>query len=415
MALALTARAADSGPNWAQWRGPLATGAAPEANPPLEWSETKNIKWKVRVPGEGDCTPIIWGNRVFILTAVSVGEGEEKSEKPSKPRQFIVICYDRQTGKVLWQKIAREEVPHEWHQQSNTYASQSPVTDGKYLITFFGSHGLYCYDLDGNLKWQKDFGKMQTKMSFGEGASVALSGDIVVVPWDHEGDDFVVGLDKATGKELWRQKRDEATGWTTPLVVEVGGKKQVVLNASRKVRSYDLATGAQVWECGGQTANAIPTPVAADGIIYVTSGFRGNALQAIRLGKTGDLTGTDAIIWHHETKAPYVPSPLLSGNLIYVGGGNDPMLSCYDAKTGEAQYEKARLEGIYTIYASPVAAKGRIYVLSREGTCVVLKEGAKPEVLAKNKVDDQTDGSLAMVGKEVFLRGHANLYCIEEK
>lgn len=409
--------AARAGDTWPQWRGPLATGAATEADPPLEWSETKNIKWKAAIPGEGDSTPIIWGDKVFILTAVPKG-GQEvlgKTETPTQPYQFTVICFDRKTGKILWQKIAREEVPNEGHQQSNTHASASPVTDGECLIAFFGSHGLYCYDLDGNLKWQKDFGKMKTRMGFGEGASAALSGDVVVVPWDHEGEDFVVGLDKHTGKEIWRQKRNEPTGWTTPLVVDFGGKKQVVLNASGKVRSYDLLTGEQVWECGGQTANAIPTPVSANGMIYVTSGFRGSALQAIKLGKTGDLTGTDAIIWHHEKDTPYVPSPLLSGNLLYVVGGNNAILSCFEAKTGAVQYEHERLEGIYSIYASPVAAKGRIYVLSREGVCVVLKDGAKPEVLAKNKVDDQTDASLAMVGKEIFLRGHHNIYCISEK
>ena len=393
----------------------MATGVADlGANPPVEWSETKNVKWKVTIPGDGDSTPIVWGDRVFILAAAPAG-GKADTETPSIAQQFKVICYDRPSGKILWQKVAREEVPHEGHQQNNTYASASPMTDGKYVIAFFGSRGLYCYDLEGNLKWQKDFGKMKTRNGFGEGASAALSGDIVVVPWDSEGEDFVVALDKATGKELWRQKRDEATGWTTPLIVDVGGKKQVVLNATKKVRSYDLLTGQEIWQCGGQTVNAIPTPVTANGIIYVTSGFRGSALQAIRLGKTGDLTGTDAVLWSHDKNTPYVPSPLLVDNFLYVVSGNDAILSCFDAKTGQPQFERERLEGLYSIYASPVAAKGRVYVLGREGDCAVLKEGPKLEILAKNKLDDKMDASPALVGKEIFLRGHHNLYCISEK
>jgi len=412
-----TLRAAVSGGDamqfWPQWRGPMATGVAPQADPPLQWSETSNIKWKVAVPGEGDSTPIIWGDRVFILTAVPTGKGQgDDSETPHQEYQFVVFCHDRQNGKVLWQKIARQEVPHEGHQENNTYASASPVTDGKVLCAFFGSRGLHCYDMDGSLKWEKDFGKMKTRMGFGEGSSPALSGDTVVIYWDQEGAGFITAMDKNTGKELWRQPRDEATGWSTPLIIERDGQKQVVINATQRVRSYDLATGKQLWECGGQTANAIPTPVASADVVYVTSGFRGNALQAIKLGRTGDLTGTDAILWSHGKNTPYVPSPLLVDNFIYVMSGNDAILSCFDAKSGQPQFEHERLEGIHGVYASPVAAKDRVYVLSRQGVCLVLKKGATPEILAINKLDDQTDASLALAGKEIFVRGHHGLYCI---
>jgi len=398
---------------WPQWRGPMFSGVAPQADPPLRWSETQNVKWKAAIPGDGDSTPIVWSNRVFILTAAPTGKGGSgASETPDQEYQFIVLCYDRQNGKVLWQKIARQEVPHEGHQENNTYASASPVTDGKVLCAYFGSRGLHCYDLDGNLKWEKDFGKMKTKMGFGEGSSPALYGDTVVIYWDQEGADFITALDKNTGKELWRQPRDESTGWSTPLIVDYDNQRQVIVNATHKVRSYDLATGKQIWECGGQTANAIPTPVYSEGIVYVTSGFRGSALQAIQLGSTGDLTGTDAILWSHSKDTPYVPSPLLVDNLLYVVSGNDAILSCFDARTGQAKFEHERLEGIHGIYASPEAAKDRIYVLSREGVCLVLRNGPKPEILATNKLDDQTDASMALVGKEIFIRGHHNLYCI---
>jgi len=435
--------ASDAKKYWPQWRGPLATGVAPLADPPSEWSETKNVKWKVKVPGFGTSTPIIWGDRVFILTAVSAdkkaetkpletpatppespnpgegrrrpGGGFRRSEKPTEAHKFTVLCLDRKTGKTLWQKVAREEVPHEGHHQDHGFASASPVTDGQRLIAYFGSRGLYCFDLDGNMKWEKDFGDMQTKNSFGEGSSPVLFGNTVVVVWDHDGEDFIVALDKTTGKELWRTPRNDDTGWSTPLVVEHQGKPQVVVNATRKVRSYDLATGKQLWECAGQTANAIPCPVADTDTVYVTSGFRGAALFALRLDRTGDLGGTDAVRWTHAENTPYVPSPLLMDGLLYFGSKNDAKLSCFDTKTGKANFEGERLEGIFGIYASPVAAKDRVYVLGRAGTCLVLKKGPKLEVLATNKLDDKTDASLALAGSELFVRGHQNLYCIAEK
>jgi outer membrane protein assembly factor BamB len=424
---------------WPQWRGPLATGAAPLANPPLTWSENEHVKWKVKIPGSGSATPIVWGDRIFILTAIPTGKaggptdtqpstgsggggpadtkpqaGPANSEPPKEVYQFVVMCLDRMTGKTLWQKVAREEVPHEGHHANHGYASASPVTDGQNLIAYFGSRGVHCYDLDGNLKWSKDFGHMKTKMGFGEAASPALFGNTVIINWDHEGPDFIVALDKTTGKELWKTLRDEGTGWSTPLVVQHDGKQQVVVNATGKVRSYDLATGKELWSCAGQTVNAIPSPVADASTVYVTSGFRGNALFAIKLGRTGELTGTDAIRWSHDKSTPYVPSPLLVDNLLYFVSNNDGKLSCFDTRSGKANYEAERLDGIFAIYASPVASKDRIYVLGREGVCLVLKKGEKLEVLATNKVDDKTDASLALAGKEILLRGHDNLYCIGE-
>jgi len=315
----------------------------------------------------------------------------------------------------VWQKVARETVPHEGHQENNTFASSSPVTDGKFIWAFFGSRGLHCLDFDGNIKWQRDFGLMKTRMGFGEGSSPALSGDTLVIYWDHEGEDFIAAFDKTTGKELWRQPRDEATGWSTPLIVDFKGQKQVIVNATGKIRSYDLATGKELWSCGGQTLNAIPSPVAQGDVVYVTSGFRGNALQAIRLGKTGDLTGTDAIIWSRNKSTPYVPSPLLADNYLYLLSGNDAIISCFDAKTGEPNFERERLDVLRGVYASPVCAGDRIYVLGREGVCTVLKKGPKFEVLAVNKLaDTRSDASIALVEKQLFLRTAHDLYCISE-
>ena len=256
---------------------------------------------------------------------------------------------------------------------------------------------------------------MQTRNSFGEGTSPALFGDTIVVNWDHEGEDFIAALDKNTGKELWRNARDEETTWTTPLIVQHNGKAQVVVAATRKTRSYDLATGKQVWECGGMTGNVVPSPVTGFGMVYAISGFRGAALQAIKLSATGDITGTDAIAWQHGKSTPYVPSPLLYGERLYFHANNNAILSCFDAKTGKALFDAERLDGPSGIYSSPIGADGRIYVVGRNGVSVVLKDSPKLEVLATNRLVEEIDASPVAVGRELFLRGHESLYCISEK
>ena len=327
----------------------------------------------------------------------------------------MLTAIDRATGKTRWQEAVREEVPHEGHHRDHGFASHSPVTDGRHVYAWFGSRGLFCFDLKGTLRWQKDFGRLRTINGFGEGNSPAVHGNVLVVNWDHEGDDFVAALDKETGRELWRNPRDEKTTWTTPLIVDVGGKAQVIVSATQRIRSYDLATGQQVWECGGMTANVIPTPVSDFGMVYAISGFRGAALLAIKLGRTGDLTDSEAIAWRHAKSTPYVPSPLLYGDKLYFHSANNAVLSCHDAKTGEALYSEQRLEGPSGFYASPVGADGRVYLAGRNGTSLVLKHGAKFEVLATNVLEDKFDASPAIVGGELFLRGQENLYCIASK
>ena len=432
--------------NWPAWRGPLASGVAPAGDPPTTWEQGKNVKWKVKVPGAGSSSPIVWGNKIFVQTAVSTGKavaaidpagtqvfaqqqpggrrpgggggrgGFGGGPKPTEVHRFVLMCLDRETGKPVWEKVVKEEVPHEGHHKDHGFSSYSPVTDGKLVWAYFGSRGLHCFDLDGNPKWQKELGKMQTKMGFGEGNSPAVHGGVVVVNWDHEGADFIVALNGETGDELWRTPRDEDTTWATPLIAEHEGSAQVIVPATKKVRSYDLKTGKQIWEGPGLTANVIPTPVSANGVVYLTSGFRGNALYAIKLGKTGDLTGTDAILWTHNRATPYVPSPLLSGNRLYFFGmNNSGRLSCFDVKTGKPLFENQPVDGLDRVYASPVAAGGKVYLVGRDGTCVVIKDADKLEVLATNKLDEAMDASPAIVGNQIILRGKENLYCIVEK
>lgn len=433
---AAAAAAADQ--NWPQWRGPQGTGLAPAGSPPITWSETSNLKWKVKIPGGGLSTPIIWDNRVFVQTALPAanknaaagaapadqpgtpprrrpGGGGGGGQQPSEAYQCVLLCLDRQTGKTLWQQTAREETPNEGHHSDGSYAAYSPVTDGQLVFAYFGSRGLHCYDLEGNLKWSQDFGDMRIANGFGEGSSPVLSGDTVVVNWDHEGDSFIIALDKHTGKTLWKQTRDERTSWATPLLVQHEGKTQVVTAATRKIRSYDLATGKLLWECAGLTANVIPTPVAGNGLVYAISGFRGNALLAIRLGRAGDLTGTDAIAWSYHRSTPYVPSPLLCGDRLYFFAGNIGVLTCFNAKTGGLLIDAERLDALQGVYASPVGAGGRVYLTGRNGATVVIKQSDKIEMLATNRLDDRIDASPAVAGGELFLRGRNSLYCIAEK
>jgi outer membrane protein assembly factor BamB len=270
--------------------------------------------------------------------------------------------------------------------------------------------------MEGNLKWKKDLGDMQTKLGFGEGSSPALHGDTLVITWDHEGQSFIIALDKMTGEQLWKVDRDEMTTWATPLVVENNGQAQVITNGTSRIRSYDLRTGDLLWESSGMTQNVIPSPVFGDGLVFLASGFRGNALQAIRLAAAkGDVSGTDAIAWTYDRDAPYVPTPLLYKGLLYFLKTNSNILSCLDAQTGKVHYSKQRLDGINGVYASPTAVGDRVYILGRDGTAVVLRPGPEFEVLAVNELDDGFDASPALAGSEIFLRGRKHLYCISEQ
>ena len=414
----LTSVVVDADQYWPQWRGPAGTGVAPEGDPPVAWSEDKNIRWKVELPGGGHATPIVWSDQVFVSVAVRTdnqgASGESRrGVQPTQELKYEVMALDRKTGKVVWQKTARQEMPHEGRKAEGSWASPSAVTDGKYLYVSFGSRGLYCYDLDGNLKWEKDLGDLQIYRGFGEGTSPVLYGNTLVVNWDHEAGSFIVALDKTTGKEVWRKDRDEGTTWTTPLAVDHNGKPQVIIPGTYKTRSYDLATGNLVWECAGLTRNVVPSPVYADGVVYIMSGFRGNLAQAIRLDKAkGDITDSDAIVWSYEQDTPYVPSPLLYEDHLYFFKSNNGILSCLNAKTGEVIYGPTRLEGVQGFYASPVGAKGRVYLASQNGTTLVIKHGPEFEVLATNVLDESFNASPVIVDNEIYLRGARSLYCI---
>jgi outer membrane protein assembly factor BamB len=409
---------------WHQWRGPYATGVSRTANPPLEWSETTNIRWKVEIPGRGSASPVVWGDRLFLLTAVPVGvtgDAQHAARGGFKPRgvhRYVVLAIDRKTGRTIWERVAREEEPHEAsHQDNGTWASNSAVTDGQHVFAYFESRGLYAYDMEGKLLWEKDFGDKKMRNQFGEGSTPALHGNTLVIVWDHlGGQSFVVAVDKRNGNELWRVPREEIDTWATPLIIEQNGRAQAIVPAMRRIRSYDLETGSVVWEGDGLTMNPIPSPVFDDGMVFLMSGFQGNDLKAIRLAEAkGDITGTSAVVWELNRDTPYVPSPVLTDGILYFLKTNSGILSAFDAKTGKPHYQLQRLDGVPNVFASPVAARGRVYFPGREGTTLVIRSGPTYEVLAKNTLDDGFDASPALVDNELYLRGYKYLYAIAEK
>lgn len=421
--------------NWGHWRGPTGNSVAANATPPTEWSDTKNVKWKIEIPGRGSGSPVISEGKVFVVTAVR-SDGKVEKVQPNQQRQgggrqrgrqrgggrstgplpqlqFNLLCFDRNNGDLLWDKTATEATPHEGAHSTNNFASASPCTDGKHVYAHFGSRGLYCYTMDGELVWKRDdLGKMSTRAGFGEGSSPTLVADKIVVPWDHEGPSFLYAFDKLTGETVWKTPRDEPTSWATPLAVEHDGKLQIVMNGQNKARAYDSETGQEIWSCGGQTQRPCASAVAGDGLVYIGSGHRGSFLGAFRLDGSGDVGGSEKVVWTVNRDTPDIASPILSKGRLYFHKGKTGILSCLDAKTGQPYFSASRIPGLKSIYASPVAAGGYIYLTGRSGTTVVIKDADKLEIVATNSVGETVDATPAPVDNELFIRGEQHLFCI---
>jgi outer membrane protein assembly factor BamB len=325
------------------------------------------------------------------------------------------MALDRKTGKLLWQQVAKVATPHEgYHPTYGSFASNSPVTDGKHVVAFFGSRGVYCYDMDGKKLWEKDFAlPLKMFMTFGEGAWPVIEGSKLLLLFDHEGESFLTALDVSTGKELWRTPRpDGNTNWSGPVVITYQGKKQIIVSATKKVHAYDLETGKPIWEVAGLGQNTIPAPVADNGMVYVMSGFRSPNMLAVKLGREGDLTGTDAIVWTNQKGNSYTASPVLHDGKLYMVTDSG-MLTCLDAKTGKPFYQQQRLPKPYNFKASPVGVNGKLYLATEEGDVVIVKMGETFEVLATNTLENQTFiSSPAVADGEIYLRSQNTLFCI---
>lgn len=323
----------------------------------------------------------------------------------------MVISYDRNDGSQQWQTIVAEEIPHEGVHSTNNYAPASPVTDGQNLYVDFGSRGIYCLDLQGNVKWKRDLGKMRTRNSFGEGSSAAIAGDKLIVPWDHEGDSFLAALNRETGEIVWKVDRDEATTWATPLIVERKGRTQVITSGTT-VRSYDAETGKLIWSCGGQVGNPIPTPILFGDHVICMTGYRGNAIYSISLDSEGDVSDSQMVAWSNNDAAPYVPSAVLYQGQLYLNKTNNNIVTSLDAASGAVLIPPQRLRGLGDMYSSPVAANGHIYFTGRDGNTVVFRHGTDLEIVATNSLGETIDSSLAIVGDRIYIRGEKHLFCI---
>ncbi len=425
--ISVTVMAADG--DWPTWRGPNHDGMA-IGDAPLRWN-AEGVAWKAAIPGRGHSSPVVWGNRIFLTTAVptagSATDGDRSSNgTPDRGRaargrsgsslqehRFVVMALDRQTGKTVWERVARTATPHEGHHfQYGSFASNSPITDGTHLYAFFGSRGLFAYRLDGTPVWQKDFPPLEMFNTFGEGAWTALDGDRLFVVLDHQRDSFLLALDKNTGRELWRAPRRGQTNWSGPFVAAHNGRTQVIVSATQEVVGYDAETGRRIWSATGLGQNTIPAPVIVDDVVIVMSGYRNPNLMAIRLGREGDLTGTDAILWQNQRGNSYTPSPVVHDGIFYMLTDTG-MLSAFDAKTGKPHYQQQRLPGTNNFKASPVGANGKLYLASEEGNVIVVKMGPAFEVLATNAfADEMFVATPAIIDAGIYVRGRNTLYAI---
>lgn len=396
---------------WRQWRGPNNNGVA-ESDAPLKFSDTENVKWRISIPGKGHSTPVISGGTIYLTTARETGTDTETGALVK--HDFLVIAVDMETGKEIWRRTATTAEPHEgYHRRYGSFASNSPVTDGEILIASFGSRGVYAYDMDGTLIWKKDLGPMHMRMAFGEGIAPVLHRDSLIIQNDHEGQSYIVVLDKSTGEERWRAEREERSSWPQPIVVEFDGREQLVTSSAR-VRSYDFQTGELIWEAGGLGANAIPAVINVNNeMVIAMTGYRDPNLLAIKLGGEGDITDNpDFVKWTNQRGNAYSASPVLHDGILYFVTDRG-LVNAFNAVTGEKYYHQQRLPETYTFKASPVAAHGKLYLASEEGDVIVLRMGPEYEVLAVNEMGDEMFVSSPVVldGK-LFLRSQDELFCI---
>jgi outer membrane protein assembly factor BamB len=415
-----------AGTTWPQWRGPSGQGISEEKNLPAVWSATKNIKWKTPIAGRGHSSPIVWGNRVFVTTAIEgpLVPGAKAVKHMDGDKEFIhpdsvgadhkhlfkVICLNSKTGKILWEQTAFDGTPYDDRHRKGSFAASTPATDGKYVYAYFGTEGLYAYDMNGRLAWKVDLGKIGT-VGMGTGTSPILYGNLIIVQCDEENGaaSFIVGLNKKTGKEVWRTPRKIQVSWATPLLVHTAKRAELIASGNEAVIAYDPATGKELWRHKGVESNAIPSPVANNEMVFISAGFPAKVAMAITLGGTGDLV--DKVVWKHAKGTAYVPSPILYGDYLYLTTDRG-ILTCLDARTGEVKYEGGRVPIPATFTASPIAFDGKILMTSEDGDTFVIKAGPKHEILATNSVGEPVYASPAVADGNIFIRGERSLYCI---
>jgi len=412
--------------NWSSFRGPDACGVLDNSNLPTEWDAENNvnIKWKTAIPGLGHSCPIIWDNKLFVTTAISGNEtevlkvglyGDIDAVEDTTIHQFKVYCLDKNDGSVIWEKLAHKGVPRTKRHTKSSHANPTPATDGKYLIAFFGSDGLYCYNLTGDLIWSKDLGKLNAgpytdpDVEWGFASSPIIYNGKVIVQCDFIGDSFLASFDVSTGEEVWRISRDEVSTWCSPNVIEVDGKTQIIVNGFKHIGAYDFETGEKIWWMKGGGDAPVPTPVLAHGLIYINSAHgRMSPIYAINPKAKGDITlgdeetSNEYIVWSIKRGGAYMTSPLVYGDYLY-NMKNNGLLSCFDAKSGELIYKESLKPG-GGISASGIASDGKLFFTSELGDVYVIKAGPRFELLTKNPLGDICMSSPAISNGSVFFR-----------
>lgn len=430
--LAVAICSASAQVNWPQFRGGEALGVATNQNLPTTWGPSQNVAWQTSVPGMGWSSPVVWGDKIFVTSVVRDGPveppkkglyfGGERKTPSTNTQHWVVYCFDWQSGKKVWEKQVHEGTPSTSVHLKNTYASETPVTDGERVYAYFGNLGLFCLDLAGKELWSQQWGQFKTRYGWGTAASPVLHKDRIFVVNDNDEQSFLVALNKQTGKQLWRVERDEKSNWATPFVWENAQRTELIVPGTKRVRSYDLE-GKVLWEFGGMSSIVIPTPFTKSGLLYVGSGYVGDKIRpvfAIRPGASGDITLKDGetnsqyIAWYEKTAAPYNPSPLAYGDYFYVLF-DFGFLNCRDAKTGKELYDKQRinLEGTSAFTASPWAYDNKIFCLSEDGDTFVFQAGPEYKLIGKNSLGEMCMATPAMARDSLIIRTASKLYRIQ--
>jgi len=413
--------------NWPQWRGTGGSGISTETGVPLEWSESKNIAWKTAIPGRGHSSPIVWGDRIFLTTSIEgpIVPGAEAVRHYRRGEEYLhpdsvganhsytmkLFCLDLKSGRVRWEKTVYEGTVHDNRHKKNTYASATPATDGRFVYLSFEAEGVYCYDFDGKRIWKTSLGKI-AKGGMGPGTSPVLYENLVILQCDQEYGEgsFIAAVDKKTGKEVWRVSRDQRRSWATPLLIKTAQRTEMVTSGPNKIISYDPGTGRELWSAPGVVSNPIPSPVAGQGLVFVTAGSDTKRAFAIRLGGSGDLAGTSNLVWSYDKGTAYVPSPILYNDYLYLVT-DAGAITCIEAGTGKVIYQ-TRIPMAARFTASPVAFEGKILFVSEDGDSFILKGGPTPEILNANALGEPVYASPAIVPGRILIRGQDNLYCI---
>lgn len=415
---------------WPQFRGPQSTGVADDPALPETWSATRNVVWKTEIPGSGWSSPVVWGDRIFLTSVISTVApetpkkglyfGGNREGIPTDEHRWMVYAVDWKTGKIVWEREVHRGSPRSSHHLKNTYASETPVTDGERVYAYFGNLGLFVFDMAGKTVWSEHWGPFRTRYGWGTAASPVLYKDRVYVVNDNDDHSFLAALDKRTGKQIWRVTRDEASNWSTPFIWENGQRTEIITAGTRKVRAYDL-DGKVLWELGGMSSIVIPTPFAQHGLLFLASGYVGDNVRpvfAVRPSARGDIslkeseTGNEYIAWYQRQAGPYNPSPLVYGDFYYTLLDRG-MMTCNEARTGREIYGKQRIDPETTAFtASPWAYNGKIFALSEDGDTFVIQSGEQFKVLGKNPLDELCMATPAIARGSLIIRTASKLYRI---